>query len=140
MPDRTIKPGQGRGSRRTPLVLRGPNLIQFIPDEATGPHDVDPVEMSAPYQCDSCGKVYDGGHVTVLARYVDCSLWKCPGCGRQHDSRHAWSSGPGARMGYTDLRAAERSIAERRAQDGWAPIERTYSRNSTSSRGRGRRG
>lgn len=38
-------------------------------------------------KCTRCPKVYDTGYVEVTARYADCSMWKCPGCGRQCDDR-----------------------------------------------------
>lgn len=125
------------GSRRTPLIKPG-----FDPTAAgapRGPHDVDPSQMFAPYECMRCHLIYDGGHVEVVARYVDCSLWYCPGCRAQHDSRIAWSGGgPGVRMGYVDLRAADRANAVLRAEQGWAPRPRLSTRNSASTRGRGR--
>jgi hypothetical protein len=42
--------------------------------------------MFQPVRC-RCGGVYDLGAVTVLARYVDCSVWKAPCCGRTADDR-----------------------------------------------------
>lgn len=43
--------------------------------------------MSYPVRCLGCGHVHDAGYVTVTARYADCSMWKCPGCGRTVDDR-----------------------------------------------------
>jgi hypothetical protein len=43
--------------------------------------------MSAPVRCRTCGEVYDSGKVEVTARYVDCSVWTAPCCGRIADSR-----------------------------------------------------
>jgi hypothetical protein len=40
-------------------------------------------------RCKWCGCVHDTGKVTVLARYADCSVWACPGCGAQIDDRPA---------------------------------------------------
>lgn len=44
-------------------------------------------EMLMPARCAYCPRVYDLGSVTVIARYVDCSVWKCPGCGTIVDDR-----------------------------------------------------
>lgn len=43
--------------------------------------------MSFPARCTRCARVYDMGKVTVVARYTDCSVWKCPGCGITVDDR-----------------------------------------------------
>ena len=48
---------------------------------------VDVRGMFAPVQCVRCGNVHDSGPVEVIARYSDCSVWKCPGCGSQVDDR-----------------------------------------------------
>jgi len=40
--------------------------------------------MIAPVRC-VCGRIYDSANVEVIARYVDCSVWKAPCCGRQVD-------------------------------------------------------
>lgn len=45
--------------------------------------------MLMPVRC-KCGEVYDAGHVTVTARYADCSVWSAPCCGRQADDRREW--------------------------------------------------
>lgn len=42
--------------------------------------------MVKPVRC-TCGTVYDIGKVTVTARYLDCSVWKTPCCGRTVDDR-----------------------------------------------------
>lgn len=44
-------------------------------------------EMMSPIRCRHCAKVYDLTSVTVVARYTDCSVWHCPGCGLQVDDR-----------------------------------------------------
>jgi hypothetical protein len=50
----------------------------------------EPVEdMHYPMQCKWCGHVHDTGKVTVIARYTDCSVWKCPRCGVTLDDRPA---------------------------------------------------
>lgn len=101
-----IKPRDQRpGSRRTPLIVT--EFGDFIYDEHGDHAEIS--DMLAPYRCTRCGTVYDGGYVEVKARYADCSVWNCPGCGRDTDSRHAWSGVKGAHMGYTDLREAGRA-------------------------------
>ena len=45
--------------------------------------------MSTFRRCKWCGLVHDIGPVTVVARYTDCSVWLCPGCGTQIDDRPA---------------------------------------------------
>lgn len=47
----------------------------------------DLTEMRDPVRCTHCGKVYDLSTVTVVARYLDCSVWLCPGHGGQVDDR-----------------------------------------------------
>lgn len=44
-------------------------------------------------QCTHCRGTYDVGHVEVVARYSDCSVFKAPCCGRTVDDR-AWKSLP----------------------------------------------
>lgn len=56
--------------------------------------------MLAPYACLRCGCVHDAGTVTVIARYSDCSVWKCPQCKATLDDR------PG---GWGGTRRIERS-------------------------------
>lgn len=43
--------------------------------------------MSAPYRCTRCGHIHDAGKVEVIARYSDCSVWRCPSCNAQIDDR-----------------------------------------------------
>lgn len=40
-----------------------------------------------------CGAVYDLAAVEVVARYLDRSVWRCPGCKQQVDDRKdsGWS-------------------------------------------------
>lgn len=38
-------------------------------------------------RCTWCGGIYNLGKVEVTARYVDCSMWKAPCCGRLVDDR-----------------------------------------------------
>ena len=45
--------------------------------------------MMSPVRCTRCSRVYDLGKVTVTARYTDCSVWRCPGCGITVDDRPA---------------------------------------------------
>lgn len=42
--------------------------------------------MIFPVRC-RCGNVHDGAKATVVQRYSDCSVWKCPGCGVLIDDR-----------------------------------------------------
>lgn len=58
--------------------------------------------MFSPVRCTWCPKVYDLGTVTVTARYTDCSMWKCPGCGNTVDDRG--DSGWKSRKDYVHLR------------------------------------
>lgn len=53
--------------------------------------------MRWPIQC-RCGKVYDIGRVEVTARYADCDMWNCPGCGAQSDNR-PWVDQPYVKLG-----------------------------------------
>lgn len=50
-------------------------------------------QMMSPVRC-VCGDIYDLGSVTVTGRYIDCSVWKAPCCGRAADDRGetGWSS------------------------------------------------
>lgn len=48
---------------------------------------VDTTGMFYPVRCLRCRHVHDGGKVEVIARYADCSVWECPGCGSQIDDR-----------------------------------------------------
>lgn len=75
--------------------------------------------MVAPMQCLGCHHVFDAANVEVTARYADCSVWRCPGCGAAHDDRPAWGRGPGVRNGCVDLNARDRAIAEHREEHGW---------------------
>lgn len=43
--------------------------------------------MSWPVKCTRCHHVHDGGLVTVVQRYTDCSTWLCPRCGSLIDDR-----------------------------------------------------
>jgi hypothetical protein len=43
--------------------------------------------MTSPVRCTRCDHVYDLGKVTVIGRYADCSVWKCPGCKITVDDR-----------------------------------------------------
>lgn len=44
-------------------------------------------KMFAPYRCMRCNKVHDAGNVEVVARYADCTMWKCPNCNATIDDR-----------------------------------------------------
>lgn len=43
--------------------------------------------MTFPYECTRCGCVHDVAKVTPVGRYLDCTTWKCPGCGSLIDDR-----------------------------------------------------
>lgn len=47
----------------------------------------DTTGMMFPVACGSCGHVHDSGKVTVIARYTDCDMWKCPKCKVTQDNR-----------------------------------------------------
>lgn len=49
------------------------------------PSDV--LEMTSPYRCLRCDKVHDVANVEVVGRYSDCTMWKCPNCGKTIDDR-----------------------------------------------------
>lgn len=54
-----------------------------ISREITGPIE----GMLVPVRCKWCQLVHDAAKVTVLERYSDCSVWKCPNCGTRLDDR-----------------------------------------------------
>lgn len=43
--------------------------------------------MSHPVRCRWCDHIHDAGKVRVLGRHLDCSTWRCPGCGAMIDDR-----------------------------------------------------
>lgn len=55
--------------------------------------------MSWPVLCNHCHAVYDAGRVNVIARYLDCSVWRAPCCGLTVDDRRDKS-----RRDITELR------------------------------------
>lgn len=55
---------------------------KFVIDDHGRVHTV-PLEikdMFYPVRHISCGNVHDAGKVEIEARYLDCSVWRCPGC------------------------------------------------------------
>lgn len=48
---------------------------------------IDTSGMSWPVRCLRCNHVHDGGKVTVVQRYSDCSTWRCPNCRSLIDDR-----------------------------------------------------
>ena len=48
---------------------------------------VDTTGMSYPMRCKHCSQVHDAGKVTVIQRYADCTVWKCPHCKFLGDDR-----------------------------------------------------
>ena len=63
---------------------------------------IDTSGMHDPVRCAHCTKVYDLAAVTVTARYMDCSMWKCPGCQLTVDDRG--ETGCKSRQDYYRLR------------------------------------
>lgn len=53
----------------------------------------DTSDMSYPVECRFCHEIHDAAKVTVLQRYSDCSVWKCPNCGVKIDDRHEAAGG-----------------------------------------------
>lgn len=50
-----------------------------------------PAQMMWPMKCRWCRCIHDAGKVEVVQRYLDCSVWRCPGCGVLIDDRtEAW--------------------------------------------------
>lgn len=43
--------------------------------------------MFSPVRCLHCRTVYDMGAVQPVGRYLDCTVWRCPGCKLQVDDR-----------------------------------------------------
>jgi hypothetical protein len=72
---------------------------------------VDVSKMSSPVRCRWCQKVYDLGSVTVVQRYADCSVWKCPGCKVLVDDRG--SNGWGGTRHYYELDEHGREMPDR---------------------------
>lgn len=50
----------------------------------------------------ACGHAFDKGYVTVIARYGDCSTFKCPGCGAHIDDRPGLHLRPARRGEYAN--------------------------------------
>ena len=57
----------------------GEEYLQFRQADVSG--------MRFPVRCTKCSRVYDLAKVTVIGRYTDCSVWKCPGCRCTVDDR-----------------------------------------------------
>lgn len=56
-----------------------------------------------------CGHTFDRGYVTVVARYADCSVFNCPGCGALIDDRpgmHLRDADRSPRMLMRDVKRA----------------------------------
>jgi rubredoxin len=114
---------EARGSRRTPLIKSPADInaqvVAYVDRMGNPVFSVERREsMLMPMQCTSCRLIFDAGKVEVTARYSDCSVWKCPGCGRTHDDRPSWSGGAGVRTGCIDLDARDRANAEQRERAG----------------------
>lgn len=67
--------------------------------------------MSWPVRCTHCNRVYDGGKVTVIQRYADCSVWVSPCCRIQVDDRGTGPFGKSRR----DITELDRATGEPRA-------------------------
>jgi hypothetical protein len=65
----------------------------------------------------TCGTIYDMQRVEVLARHLDCTVWRTPCCGRQADDRG--ESGWTRRQDYRRLTAQEVEAYSR----GWSPMD-----------------
>ena len=51
-------------------------------------------DMMMPVECRWCRHVHDAAKVTVVQRYADCSVWRCPGCNVLVDDRDPrWGGG-----------------------------------------------
>jgi phage FluMu protein Com len=72
-------------------------------------HDVS--GMTQPCRCTHCGRVYDLGKVTIVQRYLDCSVWQCPGCKLQVDDRG--ETGWTTRRDYVRLDGNGREVRQR---------------------------
>ena len=48
---------------------------------------IDTSGMSYPMRCSRCREVHDASKATVIQRYSDCTVWRCPGCGILGDDR-----------------------------------------------------
>lgn len=56
--------------------------------------------------CDSTGKYFNIGLVEVVARYADCSVFKCPACNGVHDDRVSfYGRDRNSRNGFTMVRS-----------------------------------
>jgi hypothetical protein len=64
-------------------LLRVPSPSE-LPEGADEPEELG---MSFPVRCSHCSSVYDLGHVELIARYADCSVFRTPCCGRRVDDR-----------------------------------------------------
>lgn len=58
-------------------------------------------------RCNTSGQLFNWWSVEVTARYLDCSVFKCPACQGRHDDRPSWHGGPDDRMGFSIVRDHE---------------------------------
>jgi hypothetical protein len=63
-------------------------------------------QMITPVECAHCRTVYDMCRVEVTGRWLDCTAWKAPCCGRSVDDRGETGIGWN-RSHYTRLSADE---------------------------------
>jgi hypothetical protein len=61
--------------------------------------------MTSPVRCTMCSHVYDLGQLTEYSRHLDCTVWKCPGCGITVDDRPpGWGARDYAELGPDGFR------------------------------------
>lgn len=68
------------------------------------PHGIG--EMLSPARCRHCAKVYDLAKVVIVGRYLDCSVWHCPGCDLQVDDRGEHGDSAWGRSHYDRIERA----------------------------------
>ena len=64
--------------------------------------------QSGEARCNTSGGLFNVGDVEVVQRYADCSVFRCPACGKTHDDRMAWGGPRERRMGYTLITPSNR--------------------------------
>jgi hypothetical protein len=60
--------------------------------------EADTAGMMFPVECTRCGHVHDAAKVKTVARYADCTVWACPGCGSHIDDRPIGWGGSARRL------------------------------------------
>lgn len=90
-----MTPEELEEARRQILKRYGMPTWEDFPVEAEG--------MFSPVRCTHCRGIYDLGKVTVISRYLDCSVWRSPCCDLAVDDRGEGPFGK-SRPDYTELR------------------------------------